>query len=117
LRAFTGRIRYPQCLAFTNTACIILIITSTIKGIKWQRELSEEEEQFNQDESINVTRGGNQTVTIRNETMLEPFKLKIEYQIETYLVLGIPILIAVFFIILFLVFIVVMIFEYRRNHR
>jgi hypothetical protein len=52
---------------------------------------------------------------IVSPSALEPFELKTEYYIETCILLGLPILVATFFVIIFIVFIVVVYLDYRRN--
>jgi len=69
-------------------------LTSTIKGLKWFLELEDNEEHFTEEGHI-TARNGTHSVLVTNETLLEPFILKLEYKIETYVLLGIPILISI----------------------
>jgi len=77
-------------------------LTSTIKGLKWLLELEENEEHFTNEGHI-TARNGTHSVLVTNETLLEPFILKLEYKIETYILLGIPILISIVMILFFIV--------------
>ena len=78
-----------------------MLITSTIKGVAWIKELEGNEDQYNEQGYISA-RNGTQSILVTNETLLEPFTLKLEYKIEAYALLGIPILISLIVSILFL---------------
>ena len=93
LRLQSRHQRFPQCVAITNTAVTLLLITSTIKGLKWFQELEDNEDQYT-DEGHITAKNGTRSYLITNETYLEPFRLKVEYKVETYLLLGIPIMIS-----------------------
>ena len=94
LRLQSRHQRFPQCLAITNTAVILLLITSTVKGVSWFKELEANEDHYTDDGHI-TARNGSHLVLVTNETLLEPFTLKLEYKLETYLLLGLPVLIAI----------------------
>jgi hypothetical protein len=93
LRLQSQHQRFPQCLAITNTAVILLLITSTVKGVSWFRELEANEDHYTEDGHI-TARNGSHSILVTNDTMLEPFTLKLEYKVETYVLLGAPILVA-----------------------
>jgi hypothetical protein len=78
-------------VAITNTAVALLLISSTIKGLTWFQELEVNEEHYTEEGHITARNG----TLITNETYLEPFTLKLEYKVETYLLLGIPIVISI----------------------
>lgn len=59
---------------------------------------------------------GNSTMVI-GPSALEPFDLKTEYYLEACILLGLPIVVTSFFVLVFIVFIVVVFLDYRRNQR
>jgi hypothetical protein len=103
-------------VAITNTAVTLLLITSTIKGLKWFQELEDNEDHYNDKGHITAKNGTNSYI-ITNETYLEPFTLKLEYKVETYLLLGIPILISIMMSLMCLAVLSFLIHQYwNRPH-
>ena len=117
LRLQSRHQRFPQCLAITNTAVILLLITSTVKGVGWFKELEANEDHYTDDGQI-TARNGSQSILVTNETLLEPFTLKLEYKLETYLLLGLPILLSIIVSLFCLAVLGYVIHQYwyRPNH-
>ncbi len=43
VRAQTKHIAMPKCFAITQTCCVLLLITSTVQGVKWLRLINAHE--------------------------------------------------------------------------
>jgi amino acid transporter len=70
---------------------VIALIVSTVIGLRWYIDINNEQD---------------------NESK---FSLKTEYQVASVIYLGLPIVIATFFMIILVIFIGILLYEYRRN--
>lgn len=83
---------FPKFQSFTIFFLVIGLIISTVQGLRWFIGL-----------------------TSQNEEQKKQFELKTSYYVDAIVLLGVPIVIAAFFLIILLIFICILLFEYRRN--
>jgi hypothetical protein len=114
-------LKHPAFAVFTFTV-IVGLIWSTVQGLRWFLDISAKGE-ISQDESeqsnnTTVNGGSNTNGTTINNTSLPTvivFELKTSYYIEAVVLLSIPIAVATFFLIILVIFVCIVFFEYRRN--